>query len=70
LECQKRNSGDEKVIMNPALLIIVLIVLVALWFLLSFLFRPMGKFAYRIYKDAVDEINKKEEKSQEEKENE
>ena len=56
--------------MNPALLIIVLIVLVALWFLLSFLFRPMGKFAYRIYKDAVDEINKKEEKSQEEKENE
>ena len=54
--------------MNPALLIIVLIVLVALWFLLSFLFRPMGKFTYRIYKDAVDEINKKEEKSQEEKE--
>lgn len=56
--------------MNPALLIIVLIALVALWFLLSFLFRPMGKFTYRIYKDAVDEINKKEEKSQEEKENE
>ena len=56
--------------MNPALLIIVLIVLVALWFLLSFLFRPMGKFTYRIKKDAIDKINKKEEKSQEEKENE
>lgn len=57
--------------MNPALLIIVFITLVVLWFLLSFLFRPMGKFTYRIYKDAVDEINKTEkENSQEEKKNE
>lgn len=57
--------------MNPALLIIVLITLVVLWFLLSFLFRPMGKFTYRIYKDAVDEINKTEkENSQEENKNE
>lgn len=43
--------------MNPALLIILLIVLVALWFLLSFLFRFIGKITYRIYKDAVDEMN-------------
>lgn len=43
--------------MNPALLIILLIV-AALWFLLSFLFRPIGKLTYRVYKDAVDEINK------------
>lgn len=46
--------------MNPALLIILLIVLVVLWFLLSFLFRPMGKLTYRIYKDAVDEMNETE----------
>lgn len=44
--------------MNPALLIILLITAVALWFLLSFLFRPVGKLTYRVYKDAVDEINK------------
>lgn len=46
--------------MNPAFVIILLIVLVVLWFLLSFLFRPMGKLTYRIYKDAVDEMNETE----------
>lgn len=51
--------------MNPALLIIVLMALAVLWLLVSFLFRPVGKFTYRIYKDALDEM-KKEEKSQEE----
>lgn len=29
---------------------------VMLWFLLSFLFKPVGKFFYRLYKDAMDEI--------------
>lgn len=46
--------------MNPAFIIILIIAVVVLWFLLSFLFRPMGKFTYRIYKDAVDEMNKTE----------
>ena len=44
--------------MNPALLIILLITAVALWFLLSFLFRPVCKLTYMVYKEAVDEINK------------
>lgn len=46
--------------MNPVLLVLVLIALVILWFLLSFLFRPIGKLMHRIYKDAADEINRKE----------
>lgn len=56
--------------MNPALLIILLIVAVVLWFLLSFLFKPVGKLTYRVYKDAVDEINKNDDEKQEEYKNE
>ena len=40
--------------MNPALIIIIALAAVALWFLLSFLFRPIGRFIYRIWKDAND----------------
>lgn len=47
--------------MNPAFLIIVVIVLIALWFLLSFSYHSLGKFLYRIWKDAVNEINRKDE---------
>lgn len=47
--------------MNPALIILVLIATVVLWFLLSSVFYPLGKLVYRIYKDAVDEINRKDE---------
>jgi uncharacterized membrane protein len=47
--------------MNPALIILVLIGVVILWFLLSFVFYPLGKMVYRIYKDAIDEINRKDE---------
>ncbi len=46
--------------MNPALVILIVFGTVALWFLLSFVFHPLGKFIYRIWKDAVDEINKEE----------
>lgn len=51
--------------MNPVFIVIG--VAVAAWFLLSFAFRPVGKFIYRIWKDAVDEINKNDE-SEEKKE--
>ncbi len=46
--------------MNPAFIILVLLGAVALWFLLSFVFYPLGRLIYRIWKDAVDEINKEE----------
>lgn len=54
--------------MNPALIIIVIFILVALWFMLSFAFFPIGKILKRIWDDAVDEINMEDKK--EEKENE
>ena len=45
--------------MNPVLMFLILLAMVLLWFLLSFIFYPLGKIAYRIYKDVVDEINRK-----------
>lgn len=53
--------------MNPAFIILVLLGAVAAWFLLSFVFFPLGKLIYRIWKDAVDEINRNDE-SEEKKE--
>lgn len=47
--------------MNPAFIILVILAAVAVWFLLSFAFYPLGKLIYRIWKDAVDEINRKDE---------
>ena len=46
--------------MNPALIILIVIAAILLWFLLSFAFNPLGKLIYRIGKDAVDEMNKEE----------
>ena len=43
--------------MRVLFLAMIVIALVALlWFLLSFMFKPVGKLGYRIYKDAKDEI--------------
>lgn len=44
--------------MNPVFIFLIIIALVALWFLLSFLFVPLGKLTHRVYKDAVDEMNR------------
>lgn len=50
--------------MNPVLLLLILLGMVVCWFLLSFIFYPLGKFIYRIFKDAVDEINRTENKDE------
>ena len=47
--------------MNPAFIFLVAIGAISTWFLLSFAFRPIGRFIYQIWKDAVDEINKNDE---------
>ena len=52
--------------MNSAFVLLVILAEVAMWFLLSFAFRPIGKFFYRIWKDAVDEINKNDESEEKE----
>lgn len=46
--------------MNPAFAILIIVGLVALWFLLSWLYKPLGKFIYRIGKDAVDAMTEEE----------
>lgn len=43
--------------MNPVFWLLIAIATIFLWFLLAFLYRPIGKFFYRIFKDAFDEIN-------------
>lgn len=44
------------------LAILITFAAVILWFLLSFLFKPIGKVFYRLYKEAKDEIVREEEK--------
>lgn len=53
--------------MNPAFIILVILGAIALWFLLSFLFVPLGKLISKIWNDAIHETKnediKKEEKN-------
>jgi len=42
--------------MNPAFAIIVVIVCIAVWFLASSLYKPIGKYVFKIGKDAIDEL--------------
>lgn len=37
---------------------IIIGILILLWFLLAFAFRPIGKLFYKLYKDVKEEINK------------
>ncbi len=53
--------------MNPVFFILIILGAIALWFLLSFVFFPLGRLLYRIWKDAVDEINKNDKKHKGEK---
>lgn len=44
--------------MNPVFVILIILATILLWFLLSFVFMPLGKLVYRVGKDAVDIMNK------------
>ena len=44
--------------MNPVFIFLVILAAVLLWFLLSFVFYPLGKFLHRLWTDASDEMNK------------
>ena len=46
--------------MNPAFIILVILGAIILWFLLSFVFMPLGRFVYKVVKDAFDIMNKEE----------
>ena len=56
------RSTERRQSMNPALGIIIVISCVAVWFLASALYKPIGRFIYRIGKDVIDELKDEEEK--------
>lgn len=47
-----------------AFYLIIFLALVALFFLLAFIYKPLGKIVYKIFKDAMDEINDEEKENQ------
>ena len=44
-----------------AFYLVVFLALVTLFFLLAFIYKPLGKIVYKIFKDAMDEINEEKE---------
>lgn len=52
--------------MNPVFVFLVSVGAVILWFFLSAIFYPLGRFLYRIWKDAVDEMEREDKKKDEE----
>ena len=50
----------------PVFYILVFIAAILLWFLLAFMFKPMGKLGHRIWQDAVDAINEEENETKKE----
>lgn len=51
--------------MNPVLFIIIVLTMIAVWFLASFLFYPLGKLIKRIIADAKREMNRDKESEEE-----
>ena len=53
--------------MNPVFVFLVILGAILLWFLLSFVFHPLGRFLYRLWKDAKDEMNREDKNEKEKK---
>lgn len=47
--------------MNVVFWLAVFVIILAAWFILSFLFRPLGKFFMRLYTDAMEQMEETEE---------
>ena len=47
-----------------AFYLVIFLALVTLFFLLAFIYKPLGKIVYKIFKDAMDEINDEEKENQ------
>lgn len=50
----------------PVFYILVFIAAILLWFLLAFMFKPMGKIGHKVWQDAVDAINEEENENKKE----
>jgi phosphotransferase system glucose/maltose/N-acetylglucosamine-specific IIC component len=53
--------------MNPAFVIIVILICIAVWFLASSLYKPIGRWIGKIGNDAIETM-KEEDKNEQEKE--
>ena len=51
--------------MNPSFIVLMIIVCIAVWFLSSVLYKPIGKFIYKIYEDAIDSMTEESEDNKE-----
>ena len=56
-----KNIGMKGDIKMPVFYILVFITAILVWFLLAFMFKPMGKLGHRIWQDAVAAINEDDE---------
>lgn len=56
--------------MNPILIVGAFGLAILLWLLLAFAFKPIGALIGHLWGDAIDAMNDKNEKKEEEKENE
>lgn len=51
--------------MNPAFIILVIIICIAVWFLASALYKPIGKFIGKVGEDAIKELTDEEKENEE-----
>ena len=42
--------------MNPVFIFLVILLAVLLWFSLSFMFKPIGRLFYRLWKSVIDKV--------------
>ena len=50
--------------MNLVFWLLVVTALTIIWFTAAFLFMPIGKFFFRLWQDAVDEMNRVDEEKE------
>jgi len=53
--------------MNPVFWLLIIIGAVLLWFLLAFIFYPLGKFVWRIWSDTSNELKREDKNDEREK---
>lgn len=58
---------ERRVIMNPVLWILVILAAVALWFIISFIFIPVGRIALKKWDKIMGILNNEEQKEREDK---
>lgn len=51
--------------MNPAFIILVIIICIVVWFLASALYKPIGKFVGKVGEDAIKELTDEEKENEE-----